>query len=558
MVPSALLLAVITWVAHFWFFRSLGLYEDDWGFVGSPVTWDLADWIKSTRGLVEWSHGRPIGYVGSQTLAFWSLQFGGLPMVYVSAYLLLMFNVWLFYLTMRRTISTHTALLAAVMFALYPPDASRTLLTHGLELQLGMAFLVIAAYSYVRGWLPGAYALIIGALLTYESTFLPFVAVPALRFTWSRRWLRHAGWHVLICGLIFVAVASVRVFLQPDDRSIGTGAMLKDHMMHSMIALLGGPLISLLLFARRPLGGLIDMSFPMLAVAIAAVVPIWWIVHRYILVEQDGVVRSHFSWQNAFIRLRAVMNGDVREYLYLISGGLALNSISYGLSFTHFPPTASTGRMTSVHVAGAFGGAMLAAGLLLMVVAGLRRRAPRWVGSLLISGYLASLIVAGLRIQQDFRQSWQLQKEFWKEVVPLCPDAGDQTLIVIPRSSVTETRYIITHAWNTSIAIQLMYRIPDKWQRPPRVFVVDDDWRQKRVIRADGQYLWLMPDGWWSAQRVAISEGNLIYMERQKDKLVRKSGILTIQDGAVHLKEPGQPALARLPRTSLGELVLAE
>lgn len=46
-------------------------------------------------------------------------------------------------------------------------------------------------------------------------------------------------------------------------------------------------------------------------------------------------------------------------------------------------------------------------------------------------------------------------------------------------------------------------------------------------------------------------------MERQKDKLVRKSGILTIQDGVVHLKEPGQPALARLPRTSLGDLVLA-
>jgi hypothetical protein len=176
---------------------------------------------------------------------------------------------------------------------------------------------------------------------------------------------------------------------------------------------------------------------------------------------------------------------------------------------------------------------------------------------LLISGYLASSIVTGLCIQQDFRRSWQLQREFWKQVVPLCSDAGDQTLILIPRSSVTETRYIITHAWNTSIAIQLMYRIPDKWQRPPRVFVVDDNWRQRSVIRADGQYLWLMPVGWWPAQRVAISQGNLIYMERQKGELVRQSGILTIQDGAVHLKEPGEPALARLPRTSLGDLVLA-
>ena len=39
------ILAIVTWTAHFWHFGGLGLYEDDYFYVGEPIRMNLIEFF---------------------------------------------------------------------------------------------------------------------------------------------------------------------------------------------------------------------------------------------------------------------------------------------------------------------------------------------------------------------------------------------------------------------------------------------------------------------------------------------------------------------------------
>lgn len=55
-----LTIALITWIAHFWYFNHLGLYEDDYFFIGQPLTMNPEGFLGFVRNMnlfffkVEW------------------------------------------------------------------------------------------------------------------------------------------------------------------------------------------------------------------------------------------------------------------------------------------------------------------------------------------------------------------------------------------------------------------------------------------------------------------------------------------------------------------------
>jgi hypothetical protein len=57
------ILAIITWIAHFWHIGSLGLYEDDYFFIGEPMRMnfpELFDLVKSITST--FMQGRIVGF----------------------------------------------------------------------------------------------------------------------------------------------------------------------------------------------------------------------------------------------------------------------------------------------------------------------------------------------------------------------------------------------------------------------------------------------------------------------------------------------------------------
>ena len=99
-----------------------------------------------------------------------------------------------------------------------------------------------------------------------------------------------------------------------------------------------------------------------------------------------------------------------------------------------FRPTVTFGRLTSVHLAAAFGGALL------LCVPGLARSsclcqiAWRIVSSNRPGGCLPVWAVAyRFSIQQDFVKAWRNEQTFWTGVLQQAPDMTDGTIILVSR-----------------------------------------------------------------------------------------------------------------------------
>ena len=50
-ITTFLTIALITWIAHFWYFNHLGLYEDDYAFIGNILTMDFSRFVDSVKNM---------------------------------------------------------------------------------------------------------------------------------------------------------------------------------------------------------------------------------------------------------------------------------------------------------------------------------------------------------------------------------------------------------------------------------------------------------------------------------------------------------------------------
>jgi hypothetical protein len=209
--------------------------------------------------------------------------------------------------------------------------------------------------------------------------------------------------------------------------------------------------------------------------------------------------------------------------------------LAYGLSFTHFPPTALVGRMTSVHLAATFGGALLFACLCQSFLAFAQSRRLKNIAIILFSLYLSALGAYCFSVQLDFKQAWQNQQTFWTNAIGQMPDLADGTMIFILNHDLPATRYIRTNSWADPIMLAQIFRFPSTWKAPPRLFVVPSDWT-KSFVQKNGQLLWQVPAATWVAHWEVLPDSNLILLEMENGSLVRRYGSILINGQTLHLK----------------------
>jgi hypothetical protein len=573
LLPIFALLFTVNWIAHFLYFTSLGLYEDDYVYVTYPMGWSTNDlWLAIISNLTHWPQGRPLGFSIPEVINFVGYRLGGLPTIYVVGAIIVTLNAFLFYLILKSMGSDLIAVLGALVFLLFPADTTRSYLMHLTGLQPSLTFFLIATLLYINDKPKLSFAVIVGALLTYESGFIMFSGVPLLKRPWNREWGRTFLRHAAALGAIMVADFVLRGFLGDSRVAMGYRVILiPPKIIGGMVI---GPFVSMAQFLLAPIRTLPNLDSMIMPAAIFCFAVFVMVlanlkpdVRDQRLVSLTPSASSPKTAKNlqrksglcAALESMFRGSGDGEYWLAAIQSWLTANRlnpnitgycaktaqypvvgvtwliIAYGLSFTHFPPTVQYGRLTSVHLAAAFGASILVAWMCTVLLFAARVFGMRRIAIAGLALYFALLVAYGIIIQKDLQLSWQYQRSFWTRVVELTPDLSDGTVIFALRNDLPETRYIVTPSWADPSVLYQLFRFPIGWKQAPRLFVVDGNWDKMIRVHGDG-FEWSVPVATWPPHQENLPDGNVILLKVIDGRLVREYGTIDIQGKSLHFK----------------------
>ena len=535
-----LFLAGMLWVAHFWYFRSFGLYEDDYSHISPPLGWNLSDLIGSFYVLVYWPLGRPLGWFLNFSLAFLGGQLGGLPVLYIMNFLIQVSNAFLFYFLLRRIGYEVIALVGAAIFGLFPATTTHIFLMHALGQEyVSLMFLLIAMHCYLSGRKPVAYLFSLACLLTYETPYTVFLVAPLLLLPWDRKLLKQMLRHAALWLAILLTVVIIRG-LMGEGRIEGAGSSVAgvvEILRRVLTSLYLGPKAALKTFAGGPLWVLSHWS-PELAIVLLVSLPAFFFMLRRL--GSGAAMRNAEDASDPAPGFPGLKSGWLSRFLHpqllkLLLTAIIMLSAAYLFSFTHYPPTASYGRLTSVHLAATLGGALLFAGLALLLLTVLRTRGLGYAGVFLLALYLSSLVAYGFTIQEDFKDAWRNEQKFWSSVVAMVPDASEGTVIIVWDRGLPQSHFIESNSWADPLVLEQIFDFPAQWKTPPRVWVVDKTWT-RLLDGKTGEITWVVPPATWPGGRSALPQGNTILLEYKQGKLIRDSGDFMVEGHPLHLK----------------------
>lgn len=530
-----LCLAAVGWVAYIGDCGRCGLYEDDYYIVGFPMSWSRHDFANNLiMYLTVWPQGRPVGVPLAQTMSWIGYRLGGFPFVYFIAFLWITLNSFLLYTLLRRRFSEEASLAGALMFCLFPADTGKMLLSTALLVQPSLTYLLLAAHCYLRGRRTLSYFLVLGCAVGYETTFMPFFAVPLLEGPWSRdtakKFLRHAA--VLVA--ILVCVLALRKVLG-EARVESLTADFADAVRRVLTSMVVGPLTTLRLCLVRAAQLFRFPQASLVAIMAGALGGLFWLFSR-LGGDRPGSVEAAQSGPSGTAQRRRL-----REAGWFALGSLAALVFAYGLTFTYpySPPKIETGRQTIVHVAATFGVSLLCGALCAAAVLLAKSTAMKALVRLLLAGYFSLLIGFQTTVQWDFRSAWHFQQYFWTAVLKECPDLTEGTVIFYEAEHLP-LAYILANSWADALVLEQIFLFP--WQFKARLFSVPKSWREQVVVK-DNLLLWPNPANLavppLQQHQVILLRGRL-----GEINLTRITGNISIQGIELQLKERGQSTLS--------------
>lgn len=439
------LIALAVFLGHYLRTLSLGLYEDDYWAIApnfnAPLSQLPDTFLQCFR---YWPTGRPLNHFLPVALSAIGYKLGGLPGIYALAGAWLTLNATLVFAIARRLLSPSTALLASFVYILCPADATKILLVHAAHVQGSMTFLLCGLYLWLRGgvgrWI--SYPVATMSLLSYESAFLPFLAVPLL---WSgnrkatlRTWLTH----IVLCIAIVTLLAIIRL-KTGDVRADSAITDLGTTTHRLLTSLYLGPFTSIRMLGKGAWLGLQHASPAGIGAAIflASAVFACRSLRHALPVTQTSP--SLALWPNWLARHRTA-EGQL-PWWWVLATALLMLSGSYALTLTNYPPTQESGRLTSTHVAAAWGLALAVAAL----AEGGRRhlgKTARWFAPLL-AVWIGTLLLYQDFVQREYVRSWDIQRGFWRQVAALAPEAGPGWTIIVTGSTAEQSSVIASNSW---------------------------------------------------------------------------------------------------------------
>lgn len=185
-------------------------------------------------------------------MALYSHRLGGLSGIYIMGFIIVATNSVLAYLIYKKFFSERISVIGASFFCLFPAVTVQSYLTHSLQLQTSLMYLLIAILCYLAGKHILSYIIIACTLVSYELTILVFFAVPLLKNNWNRKLVKETAWHSFILSLlVLLAVLIRRSFGEDRVSKIGGGILHK--FLESIVI---GPMTSITQFVNAPLNSI--------------------------------------------------------------------------------------------------------------------------------------------------------------------------------------------------------------------------------------------------------------------------------------------------------------
>jgi len=488
-ITTFLTIALITWIAHFWYFNHLGLYEDDYAFIGNILTMDFSRFVDSVKNMnLAFFQGRVVGFNILFFSAYFAGKLGGLPLIYISAYLLALTNNILFYLFLQRLWNQPIFVLTGTLaFTLFPADNTRAFLTH-IHILPAITFLLLAFLSYLNDKKIWSYLLITASFLSYETCFLLFITAPFLTKKPQSEIFKELIKHLFILGTIFLVVLILRKLTgdsRVGDLDIATA------IFTPIRQIITGPFVCLGTFVYRPWQTLHNLRGELLIFVPLSLLMLLWL----------------FLQNSRFSGLDSGENWPIIKQLSLL--GISLLFLAYPLTFT-VPATLISGRDSRVHAAAVVGASILGGilGYLIVYLANSYRQ--KNLAALLLATYFSLLIGFGIIVQQQNKLSWKYQQAFWADVIQLAPDLSDGQVILVDAPSLPWGSQLYPFAWSMPSVVGQLYQFPWQWKNVPKLYKLNPDWQH-------GLLFFYYP--WEPARQVKTSE--IILLQEKDGKLVR-------------------------------------
>ncbi len=518
--PFLLFIFAVAWVANYLHFTEFGFYEDDWYFFApaflTPNDW-LARAIDSAKQFID---GRPIHLALMYLFGYFGAVFSSIPLLYVASFGLFALSAGLMYFVLRLRFPTFFCAITILLFVLSPLTSLKQFLNG--ELTFGpafiFAFVAILLYSSRRTIL--AYIAGALALLTYEPTFLLFLAAPL--FQRSRRWRNsraNSGLHVLVCLAIIGIYAAARHILG-QERQLAT---LSD--LPVMTKIVNAVLYDLLFTVSSLKSYLYGLQVGI----------------REFSLESGAycacfcaLILAFFVRSTAAKRTWKVFGGTrfahVRRWWWIrngIIGGLLFTVIGYSFSYFtlyHDWLYPLSGRDTRVSVTASFGNSIFVAAIIVVIVGACRRPFARLGIRAAVAAGFAALFLYAFAVQGDYEREWSHERSFLTQLMMLSPDVNRDTLFIVKAPWLSDVLFP-GPARRPSIGfqrhgLQVSVKSIFGWNSSPNIFVVySDEWKKYLQLRADKLY-WtqtVFPGGWARSTTEPITPGHIVVMDESHD-----------------------------------------
>ncbi len=547
-----LLLVVLFWVVRYWHSRQFGLYEDDLTIIPDAFSRTFSSLIGYIGIYIShfYGHARPLSDSAIYLFSWTGWRLAGLWGPYLIGYAITILNIGLFYGLMRRVADRPFALFAGLAYLLYSADTTQAFLTHSLGLQPSFTLVLLAMHLYLSGKRLPAYLLALVVLFDYELPFLLFAAVPLFQKAWDRKLFKQLLIHVGTLAVMLAAIYGFRSFIG-ETRVAGLG--LKDMLLTPPLHMLEGPVVNLGTLAYRPLQALRGLDLEVALTVLLTFGLFLWVISR---LAPPARVSFRELWTAVKDpAARKALPEEVKSLARLLLVGLILLVLAYPLTFT-VRAYAISGRDTRVHAAGVVGIAVILAAMALLLFAVVR---GRW--RMLVTGALAlelALLAGyGFVIQQDYVNAWQYQRQFWTELVPLIPDAGDGTVVLVDPTALHDTHQIGANYWNLPRVLDQLYVFPETVKAVPVVHRLEPGW-QNILIGSDGKIqvnattTYSVPDYFGD-----FDPQNVVLIQAEGGRLVRRETVI-LDSREYNLKTTSAAILTGLPHGFLYSLMILQ
>jgi hypothetical protein len=526
------LLAAVTFLAHFWHYQDLGLYEDDYFLIAQPMSMNRGDfgeffkWHILNFGETE---ARPLLYIIEFSVGFLGNLIGDFKALYLLDYSVLLINNILVFVFLRVLWNQPLFLTTGTLaFALFPADTNHAYLTH-IFLYSSFTFLLLAFLCYFSNQKLLSYLLIFASLLCYETMLPLFIVAPLLKNLknpWNRDLAKEMLRHFLILSAMLVAIFILR-------------------------KVTGEARVSLSMFFYRPVQTLLDLKGELLIF-----IPLLILGFTVFFSDLFSDLKIEPEPNTTADRIDVI--SLIKRLAFL---GLLLSVLSYPLFFTRLA-TEINGRSSRVHMTAALGAAILIGLLCYGIMALVQNRTGlKHLAHAGLAVFFSLLVGFGLIVQQENQITWEYQRAFWTDIVRLCPDLEADTIILVDAPHINTGKHLHSFIqWGTPMTLRQLYKFPEEWERLdelpetqdkprwyfwrkytlyPKVYRLNPNWQDTLISQGkldfnprNQAFEYFLQ---WEPPRL-IDSHNVILLEEREGQLTRRSEPLAIGNQTFEFK----------------------